>query len=85
MDRLDATRGRRTIARPGTGERPVGPPDHSPGRNGIRPPPTGPQGPNGCTAPPVFDRIGYPPPPQGFALGYGTPGLQPGRVQGSAL
>ena len=33
MDRLDATRGRRTIARPGTGERPVGPPDHSPGRN----------------------------------------------------
>ena len=22
---------------------------------------------------------------QGFALGYGTPGLQPGRVQGSAL
>ena len=84
MDRLDATRGRRTIARPGTGERPVGPPDHSPGRNGIRPPPTGPQGPNGCTAPPVFDRIGYPP-PQGFALGYGPPGLQPGRVQGSAL
>ena len=24
-------------------------------------------------------------PPQGFALGYGPPGLQPGRVQGSAL
>ena len=23
--------------------------------------------------------------PQGFALGYGPPGLQPGRVQGSAL
>ena len=32
MDRLDATRGR-TGTRPGTGERPVGPPDHSPGRN----------------------------------------------------
>ena len=29
--------------------------------------------------PPVFDRIGYPP-PQGFALGYDPPGLQPGRV-----
>ena len=24
-------------------------------------------------------------PAQGFALGYGPPGLQPGRVQGSAL
>ena|GEM_PF-6169650 len=89
MDRLDATRGRRTIARPGTGERPVGPPDHSPGRNpGAQrhtPPTNRAARPEWMYRPARIRPHRVPAPPQGFALGYGTPGLQLSRVQGSAL
>ena len=83
MDRLDATRGRRTIARPGTGERPVGPPDHSPGRNpGAKrhtPHQTGPRARMDVPPRPYSTASGTRPPP-GFRPGlwYTGPTAQPG-------
>ena len=84
MDRLDATRGRRTIARPGTGERPVGPPDHSPGRNpGAKrhtPPTNRAARPEWMYRPARIRPHRVPaPPPQGFAPIVHTPGFRPDR------